>query len=202
MAEYREIRADYDRSTVVVYQAFNDTIADAAMMAQRFVAPFSLGRMTWIKPSLLWLMERSGWGTKSNQERILAVRITRTGWDRALSIAVLTSFDASVHRSADTWREEFSRAEVHVQWDPERSIHGKKLEHRSIQVGLSRSIVEEYVSQWTQSIKDLTPLVAKLRQLRKAGKYSEAKRLLPQEGIYPVEAAIAKRLGMTAKPSW
>ena len=197
MAEYREIRADFDRNSIVVYQAYNYAIAEAALAAQQFVPPFSLGRMTWIKPSLLWLMERSGWGTKSNQERILAVRITRAGWDRALAVGVLTSFDPAVHRSADAWRGEFERAVVHVQWDPERSIHGKKLDHRSIQVGLSRSIIDEYVSQWTQSITDLTPLVAKLRQLRKAGKHSDAKRLLPPERVYPVGPDVAKRLGMT-----
>jgi hypothetical protein len=197
MTGYREIRADYDRSTIVVYQAFNDEIADAALAAQRFVPSFSLGRMTWIKPSLLWLMERSGWGAKRNQERILAVRITRAGWDRALCLAVLTSFDTAIHRSADAWREQFGGAAVHVQWDPERSIHGKKLEHRSIQVGLSRTIVEEYVSHWTQSIQDLTLLVAKLRQLRKSGRFADAKRLLPRERVYPTEAESAKRLGIT-----
>jgi hypothetical protein len=197
MTGYREIRADYDRSTIVVYQAFNDAIADAALAAQRFVTPFSLGRMTWIKPSLLWLMERSGWGTKSNQERILAVRITRVGWDQALSLGVLTAFDPAIHRSADVWREQFAQAVVHVQWDPERSIHGKKLEHRSIQVGLSRSIVEEYVSNWTQRIQDLTPLVAKLRQLRKAGKYAEVKRLLPSERVYRADPEATRRLGIT-----
>jgi hypothetical protein len=199
MPEYREIRADFDRTTIVVYQAYNDAIADAAIKAQRFIPPFSLGRMTWIKPSLLWLMERSGWATKSNQQRILAVRITRAGWDRALSLAVLTSFDPAIHRSADEWREQFGQAVVHVQWDPERSIHGKKLEHRSIQVGLSRAIVEEYVSSWTQSIQDLTPLAAKLRQLRKVGKYAEAKSALPPERIYPVEPITAKRLGVTVQ---
>ena len=35
MPEYREIRADFDRTTIVVYQAFNDAIADAALAAQR-----------------------------------------------------------------------------------------------------------------------------------------------------------------------
>ena len=47
-------------------------------------------------------------------------------------------------------------------------------------------------------ISDLTPLVAKLRSLRQAGKYAEAKSLLPPERVYPVDAATAKRLGMTA----
>ncbi|WP_141653813.1 DUF4291 family protein, partial [Erwinia billingiae] len=26
--------------------------------------PFSMTRMTWIKPSFLWMMYRSGWGMK------------------------------------------------------------------------------------------------------------------------------------------
>jgi Domain of unknown function (DUF4291) len=196
VSNYREIRADFDRSSIVVYQAFNDAIADAALKAQRFVAPFSVTRMTWIKPSYLWLMERSGWGTKSNQERILAIRISRQGWDWALHNAVLTTFDASVHPSLDGWRTDFESAVVHVQWDPERSIQGKKLDFRSIQIGLSRSVIAEYVSSWISEIKDLAPLTAKLRQLRKAGKYQEAKRLLPSERIYETDKIAAKRLGI------
>jgi hypothetical protein len=94
-----EIRADYDRETIVIYQAYPSAIADAALAAHRFVPPFSFQRMTWIKPSFLWLMHRSNWGLKSGQERILAVKLTRSGWERALSLAVLTSFEASVFRS-------------------------------------------------------------------------------------------------------
>ena len=30
----------------------------------RFVPPFSFHRMTWIKPSFLWLMHRRDWGQK------------------------------------------------------------------------------------------------------------------------------------------
>jgi hypothetical protein len=77
----REIRADYDRNTIVIYQAYPPTIADAAVSAGRFVSPFSFYRMTWVKPSFLWLMHRSNWGRKSGQERILAVRMTRVGWE-------------------------------------------------------------------------------------------------------------------------
>jgi hypothetical protein len=83
-----------------------------------------------------------------------------------------------------------------VQWDPERSIHGGKLEHRSIQVGLSRSVIEDYVTKWTTELKDVTPLVAKLRQLRKDGQHAAAKKLLPPERIYAVDASIGTRLGM------
>lgn len=127
MPAEHEIRADYDRETLVIYQAYSPAIADAALNVQRFVPPFSFHRMTWIKPSFLWLMHRSNWGQKSGQERILAIRIKRAGWEKALSLAVLTSFKRSVFRSSEEWREQFHKARVHVQWDPERSLRGAAL---------------------------------------------------------------------------
>lgn len=68
MTKLHEIRADYDADTIVVYQAYAPAIADAALAAQRFVPPFSFSRMTWIKPSFLWLMHRSNWGRKPGQD--------------------------------------------------------------------------------------------------------------------------------------
>ena len=56
MTAEHEIRADYDRDTIAIYQAYSPAIAEAALEAGRFVPPFSFHRMTWIKPSFLWLM--------------------------------------------------------------------------------------------------------------------------------------------------
>ncbi|MFE2537242.1 DUF4291 family protein [Streptomyces sp. NPDC059371] len=41
-------------------------------------------RMTWIKPSFLWMVYRSGWGTKEGQETVLAVEISREGAESLL----------------------------------------------------------------------------------------------------------------------
>jgi hypothetical protein len=199
VTNYREIRADFDRETIVVYQAYNDAIADAAIAAGRFVEPFSFGRMTWIKPSFLWLMERSGWATKANQNRILAVRLTRSAWDQALAQGVLTSYTPGVHRSLDDWRTEFENASVHVQWDPERSIHGKKLEHRAIQVGIGRTLIEQFASQWIVELKNVTALAIKIRRLRHDGEYAKAKLQLPRERVYPATTATARRLGIAGE---
>jgi hypothetical protein len=196
MTIFHEVRADFDRETIVVYQAYRNSIADAALAAGKFVAPFSFGRMTWIKPSFLWLMERSNWGRKPDQERILAVRIRRSGWDKALSEAVLTSFVPRVHHTFAEWQTKFELTRVHVQWDPERSIHGKKLEFRSIQVGLSRKIISEYVDDWIVEIEDITPTVHKIRRHCDEGNMQRAKDLLPQEARYPVAASALLRLDM------
>ena len=194
MAAHREIRANYDRSSIVMYQAYAERIAKPALEAQTFVEPFSFGRMTWIKPSFLWLMERSGWGRKAGQERILAVRISRSGFERALGQAVLTSFEARVHASPQAWQALFEKAKVHVQWDPERSMRGQKLPHRSIQVGLSRHVIREFVDRWIVGIDDLTELAQKIYKLRSQGRHDQARRLLPPERVYPLEAELAQRI--------
>ena len=194
MPKEREIRADFDRETIVTYQAYSPAIAVPALDAQRFVPPFSFRRMTWIKPSFLWLMHRSNWAQKAGQERILAIRIRRSGWDRALSLAVLTSFERSLFRSPDEWRKQFAEATVHLQWDPERSLRGSALPQYSIQIGLSRHIIEEFVQEWIVGIEDFTARVAKMYNLLQAGQGDKAKRLLPPQKVYPVAPHVAKRL--------
>lgn len=196
MNHLREIRATFDRETITIYQAYNEAIALAALQAQKFVPPFSFNRMTWIKPSFLWLMERSGWGKKPNQESILAIKIKRSFWEEALSNAVLTHPEKALYKEDALWEKLFSEAKIYVQWDPERNLQGTKLPHRSIQVGVSRFWAEKY-NEAIVSIENLTTLAHKIDQLRKEGKTENAKKLLPTEKIYPLPKEIGEKIGIT-----
>ncbi|EPS5377439.1 DUF4291 domain-containing protein [Escherichia albertii] len=196
MADYFEIRADYNQHTITVYQAYNDAIANVAVRDGRFGAPFSFNRMTWIKPSFMWMMERSNWGLKKDQQRVLAIRIKRTFFDTLLEQAVLTTPEAHVYPYAGIWETLFAQANVYVQWDPERSINGKKLEHRSLQLGISRNLICQFNEDAIVAIDDLTPLVRKCHNLLINGKTTQTKSFLPSEKIYPVSAAARKALGM------
>jgi hypothetical protein len=69
--------AHYDDTTIIVYQAYRPAIAEYAVRHGHFGGEFSPNRMSWIKPGFLWMMHRSGWATKPDQERILAVRLPR-----------------------------------------------------------------------------------------------------------------------------
>lgn len=189
-----EIRAGFDRTTIVVYQAYASGISGPAGASQKFVAPFSFQRMTWIKPSFLWLMHRSNWAQKSGQERILAVHIARDSWEKALDQSVLTVFEPSVHGTKDIWADAMERSEVRVQWDPERSLRGAALPHYSIQVGLGRSVIREYAENWITRIEDVTPLVARIHHLLRDGNVAAATRLLPKENIYPLSPALGRKL--------
>lgn len=55
---YRQIRAVYDKDTITVYQAYQESIATAAVREQKLnaSADFRFNRMTWIKPSWCWMM--------------------------------------------------------------------------------------------------------------------------------------------------
>lgn len=194
MGAEQQIRADYDRDTLVVYQAYAPEIAAPAVACQRFAAPFSFQRMTWIKPSFLWLMHRSQWGCRRGQERTLAIRITRAGWERALSLGVLTHPAPAVFAASADWETQFAAAPVHIQWDTERSLRGAPENRGSIQVGIGRSLIREYVDTWIVSITDLSPRVARIRDLLRQGDQRTARRLLPPERIYPVSQATGRRI--------
>lgn len=190
-----EIRADYTQNTIVVYQSYNKIIAKSAVENQKFSTPFSFNRMTWIKPSFLWMMERSNYGQKSNQECTLAIHIKREAWEKALRLGVLTSPEKRVYPNSQNWEEQFEKAHIYVQWDPERNIKGNKLEYRSIQVGISRHLIEEFNEEWIVKIEDYSPLVKKILSITKQGEYNKAKKLLPIEKIYPLPPEIAHKIG-------
>lgn len=179
-----EIRAVYDTDTIRVYQAYSDPIADSALAHGTFVSPpFKMERMTWIKPSFLWMMYRAGWGMKdAGQKRILAIDITRDGFEWALAHACLSEADPSM--SERQWQQLKDTSPVRVQWDPERDVQLHRLDYRAIQIGLSKKAVDSYVHQWIRRIDDVTPLAHRIAALVSAGDVEAAKSLLPEERPY------------------
>ncbi len=187
----KEIYAYYNREHIRVYQAYNKQIAEQAVSLQTFGNNFSLNRMTWIKPSFLWLMYRSNWGTKKNQEYILALDIYREAFDSLLERAVLTSPE----NNSDSWEKDFKETTVYCQWDNDRSISGKALNRYAIQIGIKSDILKDFISSGIYKITDLTPFVKKWNEQRKSGK-TDLKNF-PAEKIYPVNNQdILKRLDM------
>lgn len=176
---HRRIRALHTASTITVYQAYRPEIGLPAVRDGRFPAAWKPDRMTWIKPSFMWMMYRSGWGTKEGQETVLAVEITRDGFDWALSRACLSSYVRGLHPDRGTWQRDLKRAPVRVQWDPERDLHLRPLSHRSLQLGLSGEASAHYADEWIVSISDVTPLAHEIHALVKDGELDSATRLLP-----------------------
>ncbi|SCL72265.1 protein of unknown function [Micromonospora citrea] len=186
-----QVRADFTADTVTVYQAYPPEIAGAALAAGRFVPPFKRERMTWVKPSFRWMMYRCGWGTKPGQERVLAVEITRSGFEWALAHSCPSSFDRDRYPDRETWSRRLRDSPVRVQWDPERSLRLAPLPHRSLQVGLSGEAVRRYVDEWLVALTDVTATAHAVRAALDAGDDAAAEALLPPERPYPLPPDVA-----------
>jgi hypothetical protein len=191
----REIRARFNDTALTVYQAYSPAIAEAALAAGRFVPPFKLGRMTWIKPSFLWMMYRSGWATMTGQERVLAIAISREGFEWALAHSCLSHYDSTVHRDEAQWAALKQASPVRVQWDPERTLTLDPLPYRAIQVGLSGEAVNRYVEDWTIGITDTTSLAREIHDLAAAGNRAGAASRLPVERPYPLPDTLKALIG-------
>ncbi|ATY13794.1 DUF4291 domain-containing protein [Amycolatopsis sp. AA4] len=191
----RDVRAGYTDQTITVYQAYSRHIADVAVESQTFAAPFKRERMTWIKPSFLWMMYRSGWATKPEQERILEIQLTREGFEWALAHAALSSYEPGAYAGQQHWAERKRTSPVRIQWDPDRSLTLAPLDRRAIQIGLSGEAVERYLDQWIAKITDITPFAERIHRHVSSGRLEAAREELPGERVYPVPAPILGMIG-------
>lgn len=178
----RHILAQYDDTSLIVYQAYRPAIAEFAVKHQRFGGEFSYTRMSWIKPNFLWMMFRAGWATKEGQERILAVRLRRGFFDELLRDAVPSSFDPARFASHEEWKAAVERSDVRLQWDPDHDPLGRPLQRRAIQLGLRGRALRRYGEEALLGIEDITPFVIAQRAHLRDG---FAELVVPRERVYP-----------------
>lgn len=191
----RVILAQFDESSVVVYQAYRPGIGCFAATRGFFGGEFSLNRMSWVKPNFLWMMYRCGWGTKQDQEIVLAVRIQRAAFDGLLANAVHSAFDPTVYASVEEWRRRVAESDVRLQWDPDHDPQGRPLERRAIQLGLRGETLVHYTREWIVSVEDVSAFVSEQRE--QLAREPEALSI-PTERPYPVaDPQVARRLGLT-----
>jgi hypothetical protein len=191
------VRARFTERTVTVYQAYPPEIAEPALAAGTFVPPFKLDRMTWIKPSFLWMMYRSGWATKAGQEQVLAVTVTRAGFEWALGHSCLSHYQPGSYTSEQQWAERKLTSPVRVQWDPERTLTLEPLHHRAIQIGLAAEAARRYLDDWIVDITDITDLAHEIRDHLADGDPEAARAKLPDEQPYELTDELRHAIGGT-----
>ena len=151
--------------------------------------------MSWIKPNFLWMMYRSGWGTKPGQEVTLAVTLRRDFFDSLLMRAVPSSY-TDLYACRDDWKRAIGQSDVRLQWDPDRDPTGAPLARRAIQVGLRRKALAGWNGDDLVAVRDISPFVAAQRQ---NAVESRADLFVPAERAYPIEdPVIRKRIGLAS----
>jgi hypothetical protein len=128
------------------------------------------------------MMYRAGWGFKdAGQCRILAIDITREGFEWALANSCPSHADPSM--SKEQWERQKNSSPVRIQWDPERDLLLQPLPYRAIQIGLSKAAIDLYVNQWIRRITDLTPLAHEIHALVTSRRFDEAQTKRPIEQV-------------------
>jgi hypothetical protein len=190
--EGRHILAQYDARSIIVYQAYRPSIGRFAVDHGYFGGEFSFQRMSWIKTNFLWMMYRSAWGTKPNQEITLAVRIQRPFFDAVLAQAVPSAFDADLYPDVASWRRDLRASRVRLQWDPDHDLIGARVRRRAIQLGLRGQVLNEYARDAILEIMDISEFVAEQRMHARAGDHT--KLVTPTERVYrlPDEGLVAR----------
>jgi len=194
----RVILAQYDDASVVVYQAYRKSIADAAVRQQQLGGDgsgFSFDRMSWIKTSFLWMMHRSGWASKQGQEHILAIWMERLAFDSLLSEAVHSQYLNEVYDSHEVWQSAVDSSDVLVQWDPDHMPNGMPTARRALQLGLRDDVLRRFATEWIIQIEDITQFVREQASfLQETG---SDLLLLPRERVYPVtDQSVVVKLGL------
>jgi hypothetical protein len=78
-----------------------------------------------------------------------------------------------------------------LQWDPDHSPTGGKLERKAIQLGLRGDVLALYAREWIISVEDISEFVSEQRQ----NLVDFDKLIVPTETIYPVtDAKVAAQL--------
>ena len=181
--------------SIFVYQAYKAAIAQYAIEYQRFGGPhFSMDRMTWIKPNFMWMMYRSGWAQKKDQERILQLELSQAGFRAMLAEAVPSSFSPGYHQERSEWDAAIQNSNVRLQWDPDHAPDGSKLPRRAIQLGVRGSTFQNFNDNYLLSVRDITDFV--LQQRLNIG---QPDLLVPVERVvdFSTYPEIVKRIGLS-----
>jgi hypothetical protein len=187
----RHILAQYDEEKIVVYQAYRPSIGLFASQNKYFGGEFSLDRMSWIKTNFLWMMYRCGWATKNDQEIVLAVSLKLEGFNEILSLVEYSSFDSTIYKDEQEWKTKLKHSPVRLQWDPDHSPTGNKLDRKAIQLGLSGDVLRRYAKEWVVDIEDITDFVSQQRTNATPSLYENL--ITPKEGVYKVSNELLAR---------
>lgn len=195
----------FDETTIRVYQAFSREIALPALEKQKFVEPFKFDiRTSWIKPSFIWTMKRTGWGRFSAVSKnkgyslnaddalVLAVDIPRPFFERILADAWVNHFEEDFEESRKSWQRKRESSNVYVQWDPEKYLSGGVRRFKAIQIGLTPAVLREY----SDAIVRIVDMSGAIEKITTAGSDGEKIMLLPDERPYPVDEKLKFTLHM------
>ncbi|MEZ4241165.1 MAG: DUF4291 family protein [Myxococcota bacterium] len=134
------------------------------------------------------LLARNGWGTRPGLERIVAVRILRSGFEALLRQAVHAAMEPEIYPSRAAWNLARRYANVCVAWHLDVDASGAELDHETLRIEIRDQALTRLAREWLVSVDDWTPWVRAQRMV--------ANRAAPVPSVaqYPLAGADVCRL--------
>jgi len=184
-ADGHDVLAHFDAHTIVVYQACGESAGRHAIAHQQLGDLDSgVDRMGWITPAFLWMMHRSGWGTKPGLEITLGLRVRRPFFDRLFREGDASAFHEAMQATAEEWKRGADPFEARMQWDADRAPDGTGLARRALQLGVRGNALKALATTELLEVIDMSPFVEAQRAPAQAGAPWPGLRT-PIEHVYP-----------------
>lgn len=119
---------------------------------------------------------------KVNQERVLAISVRKTDFDKILAEAAFSAFKKERYANQADWKADLQQKKVRLQWDSDHNPYGEKQERRAIQLGIKDRMLKIFNEEMIVEIEDITGFVHAQSAIVADGLLADL--LVPIENIY------------------
>jgi hypothetical protein len=172
----RALIASFDAESVVAYQAFPEALGAEIVARRGLGGGWRFDRHTRLQTSWRFVADRYAFGDRLHRSRILAIHVSRAGFDALVTAALTAEWDPALYKTSGAWRLATRFAPVLVEWideTPRFVVHGP--------------LVRQLATEWVVDLRDVS---AEFRALR------DGEARAPQEADYPVPPDVAARIGL------
>jgi len=171
------LNASFDDTTVVTYQAFGEAMAAELLERGGLGGSWRYDRHTRLTMDWAFIADRYAFGDRLARSRILAIEVSRRGFDAILTAALTMEWNEGLYKTRAGWRLATRFAPVLVEWStdtPRLVVHGP--------------LVRQLATEWVTGLRDVTDA---FRAVRDDGVVP------PTERRYPIGDDVSARLGIS-----
>ncbi len=172
----RSLLAQFDDDRVVAYQAYDEQLGAEILARGSLGGGWRYDRHTRLQTGVAFTANRYDFGRRPDRTRIVAISLSRDGFDALLMAALTAEWDERLYKTKASWRLATRFAPVLVEWvgdAPRFVVHG--------------ALLRRMATEWVVGLEDVS---AVFRALCGGGP-------APEERPYPVPSDVASRLGLS-----
>ncbi|KAJ5077337.1 hypothetical protein M0811_05859 [Anaeramoeba ignava] len=204
-----KILATYDKETIIVYQIVSEEVGKILSKQNTLhLKDDTFSKMIWLQTEFLGVMQQTNWGRNKKKEKILAIRMTRKGFEKILKWGMPTHFKKTekLYSEKKEWKQELEKAKknksfVCFQFVPSKDCNGNgSRKRKALYFGLKGKILRKFIDRYVKDFEDIT-LFSQLTYVNFRKKKKNKILEFPIHQDYPLPDDLKDFLGMKPLPN-